>query len=162
MFEPTIAIVDPKKEKVKCIELGFMEKLVELWRLRRKILEAKSEISVSGSLAKYTHKAGETLRNITMSYKSTYMFQLFKQRNSVITNDDRHKAALLMYDNYICQYKAILLQCERDFDLMINVRLYQEIGVLYFSVKYGQFAAVALTRSGANKMLRKSGKHLFS
>ena len=66
------------------------------------------------------------------------------------------KAALLMYENYICQYKAILLQCERDFDLMINVRLYQEIVVPYFTVKHGQFAAVALTRSGANKMLRKT------
>ena len=39
---------------------------------------------------------------------------------------------------------------------MINVRLYQEIVVPYFTVKHGQFAAVALTRSGANKMLRKT------
>ena len=38
---------------------------------------------------------------------------------------------------------------------MINVRLYQEIVVPYFSVKHGQFAAVALTRRGAKKMLRK-------
>ena len=60
-----------------------------------------------------------------------------------------------MYDNYICQYKALLLQCERDFDLMINVRLYQEIVLPYFQIKHGQFAAVALVRSGANKMLRK-------
>ena len=90
------------------------------------------------------------------------MSHLFKPRNAVITNDDRHKAALLMYENYICQYKAILLQCERDFDLMINVRLYQEIVVPYFTVKHGQFAAVALTRSGANKCSEKYGKRLFS
>jgi len=96
------------------------------------------------------------LRNITMSYKSTYKSQLFQPRNSAITKDDRYRAALLMYENYICQYKAILLQCEKDFDLMINVRLYQEIVVPYFTVKHGQFAAVALTRSGANKMLRKA------
>ena len=38
---------------------------------------------------------------------------------------------------------------------MINVRLYQEIVLPYFTVKHGQFAAVALVRSGANKMLRK-------
>ena len=77
-----------------------MEKLVEVWRLRRKILEAKSETSVSASLVKYTHKAGETLRNTTMSYKSTYMSQLLKPRNTAITNDDRHIAALLMYEKY--------------------------------------------------------------
>ena len=60
-----------------------------------------------------------------------------------------------MYENYFCQYKAILLQCEREYSLMINVRLYQEIVLPYFTVKHGQFAAVALVRSGANKMLRK-------
>ena len=100
--------------------------MVKLWRLRRKILEEKSEISVS--------------------YKLTYMSQLFKPRNTAITNDDRHRATLIMYENYICQYKAVLLQCERDFDLMSNVRLYQDIAVPYFTVKHGQFAAVALTR----------------
>ena len=67
-----------------------------------------------------------------------------------------------MYKNYICQYKAILLQCEEDYYLMINVRLYQEIVLPYFEIKHGQFAAVALTRSGASKMLRKCGKHSLS
>ena len=38
---------------------------------------------------------------------------------------------------------------------MINVRLYKEIIVPIFTIKHGQFAAVALTRSGANKLLRK-------
>ena len=38
---------------------------------------------------------------------------------------------------------------------MINVRLYQEIVVPYCNLKHGQSAAVALTRSGANKVLKK-------
>ena len=151
--EPLTTISSSKKEQ--CVELGFVEKLVELWRLRRKILESKAEILVSGCLAKYNYKAGETIMNKTMMYKSSYMYQLFKARNMAITKEERNRAALLMYDNYICQYKALLLQCERDFDLMINVRLYQEIVLPYFQIKHGQFAAVALVRSGANKMLRK-------
>ena len=60
-----------------------------------------------------------------------------------------------MYKNCICQYKAILLLCERKYDLMINVRLYQEIVIPFFNVKHGQYAAVALTRSGANILLKK-------
>ena len=71
------------------------------------------------------------------------------------TKEERNRAALAMYDNYICQDKALLLQCERDFSLMINARLYQEIVLPYFQIKHGQFAAVALVRSGANKLLRK-------
>ena len=39
MPQPTTAIVGSYKEKEQCIELDFVEKLVELWRLRRKILE---------------------------------------------------------------------------------------------------------------------------
>ena len=61
-----------------------------------------------------------------------------------------------MYENFICQCKAILLQYERDFDIMINVTLYQEIVLPFFTIKHGQFAAVALVRSGANKLLRKT------
>jgi len=38
---------------------------------------------------------------------------------------------------------------------MINVRLYQEIVIPYFTIRHGQYAAVALVRSGANKLLRK-------
>ena len=59
-----------------------------------------------------------------------------------------------MYENYICQYKA-LLQCERDFDVMINVTLNHDIVLPFFKIKHGQYAAVALTRSGANKLLKK-------
>ena len=154
MPKPTPAIVGSYKEKEQCIELGFVEKMMELWRLTGQILEAKAEISASGCLAKYTHKAGETFMNKTMRYKSTYKFQFSKPRNTTIINDERNRAALIIYENYICQYKAIYFNV-RDYDLMINVRLYQEIVVPYFQIQHGQFAAVVLTRSRANKMLRK-------
>ena len=74
----------------------------------------------------------------------------------MITAEERRLASLNMYENYLCQYKAILLQCEREYELMINIRLYQEIVIPFFTVKHGQIAAVALVRSGANKMLRKA------
>jgi len=73
-------ISSSKKEKEQCIELGFVEKLVELWRLRRRILESKAEILVSGCLAKYNYKAGETIMNKTMLYKSSYMYKLLKAK----------------------------------------------------------------------------------
>ena len=50
--QPTIAIVGSVKEKKQCVELGFVDKLIQLWRLRKNIYEAKAEISVSGTLAK--------------------------------------------------------------------------------------------------------------
>ena len=47
MPKPSTVIVGSFiKEKEQCIELGFVDKLIELWRLRKKIHEAKAEISV--------------------------------------------------------------------------------------------------------------------
>ena len=56
-----------------------------------------------------------------MDYRSSYMSQLYKARNLEVTMNEKRQAALTMYENYICQYKALLLQCEREYDLMINV-----------------------------------------
>ena len=69
--------------------------------------------------------------------------------------DEQSRAAIAIYNNEIVAYKALLCQCERDFDLMINVRLYQEIVIPNFTLRHGQFAAVAVVRSGANKLLKK-------
>ena len=154
-IDPPTAVVVSQKEKVQSVELGFVEKLIELWRLRKRILEDKAEILVDGTLAKYGYKAGETLMNRTLTYRSTYMSKVFRARNKTISLEERKKGARIIYDNYICQYKALLLQCEKDFDLMINVRLYKEIVIPHFNVRHGQYAAVALTRCGANLMLRK-------
>ena len=38
---------------------------------------------------------------------------------------------------------------------MINVTLYQEVVIPNFTLKHGQFDAVALVRSGVNKLLKK-------
>ena len=62
----------------------LLKNLVELWRLRRRIVEAKSEISVSSILAKYTYRAGEAILNKTVDYRSTYMTNLFKATNKAV------------------------------------------------------------------------------
>ena len=66
--QPMIAIVGSEKGKKQCVELGFVDKLIQLWRLRKSICEAKAEISVSGTLAKYNYKAGEAIMNRTLNY----------------------------------------------------------------------------------------------
>ena len=78
----------------------------------------------------------------TLIIKSSCMNQLFKKRNKDIIKEERHLASLNMYENYICQYKAIICNYLRKLQ--------------FFTIKHGQFAAVELTRSGTNKMLRKA------
>ena len=154
-IEPVDVIVASSKEKEQHVELGLVAKLIELRRLRRRVFEAEAQISVSGTLAKYTYKAaGEAIMNKSMDCRFSYMLNLFKARNKENTLIEKLQTGLTFSENYICQYKALLLQCEREFDLMINVRLYHEI-ILPFFIKHGQFAAVALTRSGATKPLKK-------
>ena len=132
-----------------------MDKLIELWKLRKRILDDKTEITVTGILSRYNHDAGKAMMNKTVNFKSTYISQLFKSRNKALTMEEKSRAAIAMYNNEIVLYKALLMQCEKDFDLMINVRLYQEIVIPNFNLRHGQFAVVAVVRSGANKLLKK-------
>ena len=78
-------IVNSSKSQEQVVELGFLEKLVELWRLRKRICEAKAEISVSGVLAKYIYRAGEGIMNKCMDYRCSYISQLYKARNLEVT-----------------------------------------------------------------------------
>ena len=152
---PSTVIVDSEKEKRQCIELGFVDKLIELWKLRKRILEDKTEITVSGFLQRYTHEMGKAFMGKTMQFKSTYIARLFKDKNKEVTMEEKNRAAMVMYNYEIALYKALLLQCEREYDLLINVKLYQELVIPHFTLKHGQYAAVAVIRSGANKLLKK-------
>ena len=96
-IEPSNVIIAPPKGNEQLVELGFVLKLIELWKLRRRIAEAKSEILVSGTLAKYTYKAGEAIMNKSMDYRSSYMSKLFKARNKKITSIEKRQAARTMH-----------------------------------------------------------------
>ena len=64
----------PKKGNEQLDELGFVENLIKLWKLRGRIAEAKSEMLGSGTLAKYIYKAGEAIMNKSMDYRSSYAY----------------------------------------------------------------------------------------
>ena len=132
-----------------------MDKLIELWKLRKRILEDKAEITVSGFLQRYTHEMGKAVMSKAMNFRSTYISKLFKAKNKELNMDEKSRASIAIYNYEIALYKALLLQCERDYDLMINVKLYQELVIPHFTLKHGQYAAVAVIRSGANKLLKK-------
>ena len=119
---PSNVTVGSQKEKRQCVELGFVDKLIELWKLRKRILEDKTEITVSGFLARYNHDTGKAIMNKTVNFRSTYISQAFKSRNKALTMEEKSRAAIAMYNNEIVLYKALLLQCEKDFDLMIKVK----------------------------------------
>ena len=40
---PSVAVVVSQKEKVQSVEVGFVEKLIEMWRLRKKSLKIKQK-----------------------------------------------------------------------------------------------------------------------
>ena len=94
--EPTFGIVNSSKQvKEQSVELGFIEKLIELWRLRRRII-VQCEIRNIGlrHFNKYTFKAGEAIMNKTMDYRASYMTNLYKSRNREVTLNEKQQAAL--------------------------------------------------------------------
>ena len=73
---PSTAIFGSQKEKRQCIELGFVDKLIELWKLRKRILEDKTEITVTGILLRYNHDAGIAMMNKTVNFRSNVCFTI--------------------------------------------------------------------------------------
>ena len=57
--------------------------------------------------------------NKTMDNRSSFINGLFEGRNKAVTLNERKRVALIVYENYICQYKALLLQCEQEFEILI-------------------------------------------
>ena len=86
---PSVVIVDSQKEKRQCTELGFVEKLIELWKLRKRISEDKAEITVSGFLQRYTHEMGKAVMSKAMNFRSTYISKLFKAKNKELNMDEK-------------------------------------------------------------------------
>ena len=60
--DKTEALTPKSSDYKQVIELGFVEKLLEssgvLWRLWKRIIEAKAEISVKGNLSRCTYRTG--------------------------------------------------------------------------------------------------------
>ena len=79
-------------EETENTELGFIEKLLELWKLRKRINEAQAEIADKGTLSRYNYRTGEAI-NKTMDYRSSFMRSLFKERCKSITRDERKRVA---------------------------------------------------------------------
>ena len=67
--------------------------------MTKRIDEAKAEISVSGTLAKYNYRAGDASMNKCMDYRSSYMSKLYKARNLEVTMNEKRQAALIMYES---------------------------------------------------------------
>ena len=105
---PSVVIVDSQKEKRQGTELGFVEKLIELWKLRKRISEDKAEIIVSGFLQRYTHEMGKAVMSKAMNFRSTYISKLFKAKNKELNMDEKSRASIAIYNYEIALYKALL------------------------------------------------------
>ena len=66
-------------------------------------MEDKTEILVSGFLARYNHEAGKAIMNKTLTFRATYMMKLFKARNKALTMEERSRASLAMCNHEIVQ-----------------------------------------------------------
>ena len=88
LHHPRLQLSVPKRKKRQCVELGFVEKLIEFWRLRTRIMEDKTEILVSGILARYTYKAGGAIVNKTLTYRSSYMAKVFRAKKRTYTVEE--------------------------------------------------------------------------
>ena len=65
------------KQKDKGLaEGGFVECIFELWRVRSRIVKARSEIISTGQFSEYTHRFDDFILQMQTSFNSNYIFGL--------------------------------------------------------------------------------------
>ena len=69
--EATAAMKSNKKDENKQIEVGFVDRLFEMYKLRNEITKARAEIISTSSLQGYRHKFRIFLCNSLISFRST-------------------------------------------------------------------------------------------
>ena len=95
----TDAIKSKKSEEILQIEVGFVDGLFEMFKLRIEIAKARAELISTSVLSGYRHKFGTFLLNYFISFRSTMIDNLILEKKKEL---DLHKkiesSRMIAYD----------------------------------------------------------------
>ena len=131
------------------IELGFVDGLFELYKLRCDIEKARAEIMATSTLSNYRHSFGSFLFNSFICFRSSTIEKLIKDKKKELNEEKRREASKIAYEFLVLQHASIKCVLEQKYDELINVTLFEKFISPNISRRYSQYTIVALTRAGA-------------
>jgi hypothetical protein len=131
------------------MELGFVDGLFELYKLRCDIETAKAEIMATRVLSGYRHSFGTFLFNSFICFRSSTIEKLIEEKRKDLNEQKTQEASRLAYEFLILQHGSIKCVLEQKYDELINVTLFEKFISPNLNRRYSQYTIVALMRAGA-------------
>ena len=145
----TEALKSDKSADKEQIEVGFVDGLFEMYKLRIEIANARAELISNSYLQGYRHKFGTFLFNSFLSFRSTTIEDLISEKRQQLDHDKKIEASRMAYDFLILQHASLKCVLEKKYDELINVTIYDKFIAPYLKRRHSQYTIVALTRSCA-------------
>ena len=146
--DATYSLKSDEKEESE-MELGFVDGLFELYKLRCDIETAKAEIMATRVLSGYRHSFGTFLFNSFICFRSSTIEKLIEEKRRDLNEQKKQEASRLAYEFLILQHASIKCILEQKYDELINVTLFEKFISPNLNRRYSQYTIVALTRAGA-------------
>jgi len=143
--------VKQREEKLETviIEPGFIDKLTELFKMRKTMRELKAELEEKNGLSTgYVHQEGSFIVGHLLYFQSSYLNKIFKTRRIEVNESVQRICNKARFQNLIAAYNGLRCQLEVEYDTFMNTTLWNVILSNFCERTHSQFGIVALTRAG--------------
>ena len=136
---------------------GFVENFCELFKLREKSKSLRREVEEKEYTLSYPSMMGNVVFNSSVFWKCSFFEELFKPVVENLNESDRIRGSKFMIMSLKAQINGLKFVMNRDYLILINIRLYKEVISKFISPSVSQYVIVALTRAG----IVQSSKYLL-
>ena len=109
---------------------SFVDSLVIIHRIRKKISQAKAECRANDNIRQHAHNFGDFVFYKSMSFRSSFLGNLVAEKNKELNQKARKITAEYYLEVLLLQYNTLLFNCEKRFAELINDRLFVDFIVL--------------------------------
>ena len=108
------------------IEVGFVDGLFEMYKLRELIAKTKADIISDGTASSYKHKFGTNLFMNNITFRSARIESIVVDKMLELDKQKKVEASLLIYDYLILQHATLKCILEDKYDLLMNTIIYDK------------------------------------
>ena len=140
-------------------QMGFVDKFVEIFRLRNKLNKISAEVSEKRWSQHWSVMWGHELYNKTVLYANPLFENLLAPVLKEQTEKDRIEGSLFMVKSLKAQINALMISMNHDYLTLMNITLFEEVIYKFLDPTSSQFVVIALVRAGmvyGNKFLWES------
>ena len=109
------------------VELGFVDKFVEVFRLRTRLNKISADVAEKKWSKQWSFMWGHELYNKTVFYDNPMFEDLLKPIMEERTNKDRIKGSLFMMKSLKAQINSLMISMNNDDLTFMNITLFEEV-----------------------------------